>query len=240
MSQALKSATAWVFASLCVAGSPVQASDVIGPSPFQPLTPPFPWTGVYLGSNVGGAFASGVATTAGGAGSTNLSGVTGGGQIGANFQSGPAVFGVELDFQGSTQSATSTNPVDPLGLITATETDAVPWFGTARLRVGAAIPGGWLPYFTVGGGWIDFKSDLSASGFGMTVANPTWEVSHIAWTVGAGIEYALTRNWSFKSEYLYLDSGTFSTNVNLFGLAIVPVNVHLKQNIGRIGVNYRF
>ena len=32
----------------------------------------------------------------------------------------------------------------------------------------------------------------------------------LGWTVGAGIEHALTPNWSVKAEYFYLNFGSFA------------------------------
>ncbi|MBG0799272.1 porin family protein [Methylocystis sp. L43] len=87
-----------------------------GPPPFMP--PPFTWTGIYGGVNIGGAFGNQDnqwtrenihsalgAPIFGGVGwnrKSNLSGVIGGGQIGYNYQFNPwFVVGVETDFQGA-------------------------------------------------------------------------------------------------------------------------------------------
>jgi outer membrane immunogenic protein len=57
------------------------------------------------------------------------------------------------------------------------------------------------------------------------------------WTLGAGMEYALARNWTAKLEYLYVDLGD-----TVFGFAgASPLAVaDLQVNIVRIGANYRW
>jgi len=61
--------------------------------------------------------------------------------------------------------------------------------------------------------------------------------TRIGWTAGAGIEYALTNNWSVKTEYLYVDLGKFSCGAAVCG---VPTDVDYRAHIARAGVNYKF
>ncbi len=62
------------------------------------------------------------------------------------------------------------------------------------------------------------------------------------WTVGAGTEYALGYGWSIKSEFLYVDFGTFTTftsgaiSPNVFA----PRDVKVNDYIFRFGMNYKF
>jgi len=63
------------------------------------------------------------------------------------------------------------------------------------------------------------------------------------WTVGAGIEYALSGQWSAKTEYLYADLISFSTNSTNSNLAIQRTIEHqrwLDVQTFRVGLNYRF
>jgi outer membrane immunogenic protein len=213
------SAGALVFACASGAQFPAFATDVYGPVAGTPMAPWFTWTGPYVGGNVGGAFGS------------DLPGVIGGGQIGANLQVGRGLIGIELDADGSSQSSATTIPV---GFTSLTRKDSVPWFGTARLRGGTVIAGGWMSYITAGVGSVDFKTELSGP-----VGNSTWERSRVAWTVGLGVEYALMWNLSLKGEVLYLDAGSFSTKAN-FGALTIPVNASLQHSVARIGANYHF
>ena len=98
------------------------AADMPTKAPVGPVVMPFSWSGLYVGVNLGGgwgnstgdldSFSSSFApSVAGGAvpGSLGVksSGVIGGGQIGYNWQTGPLVFGVETDIQGSGIRGTS-------------------------------------------------------------------------------------------------------------------------------------
>ena len=85
------------------------------------------------------------------------------------------VLGIEVDGQATDQKATFA----ALGL---SETDSMPWFATARGRIGYAIAPMWMIYATGGGAWADFKSTITAAGLG----SATWEVSHGGWSAGLG------------------------------------------------------
>jgi outer membrane immunogenic protein len=190
-----------------------------------PLAPAFDWTGFYIGANFGYGWGRGTITVDGFSGSQNLNGVLGGGQIGYNWQTGNWILGIEVDGQGTDQHAT-------IGAAGVTLTNSIPWFVTARGRIGYAIAPMWMIYATGGGAWADFKSNVAVAGLG----SASWETSHGGWSAGVGVEGALTRNWSWKLEYLHFDTGTFNTT--LFG--IVPASVRLTDDIVRVGGNYRF
>jgi len=193
----------------------------------------FDWTGFYIGANIGYGWGRADGTTDGLSGSEDLNGVLGGGQIGYNWQVGNWVLGVEADGQGTDQKSSFSVSGLVNGVpVTVTQDDSIPWFVTARGRIGYAIAPMYMIYATGGGAWMDFKSTITATGLG----SATWETSHGGWAAGAGIEGAITRNWSWKAEYLHLDTGTFNTNV--FG--VIPASVRLTDDIGRFGINYRF
>ena len=213
------------FASLCTAtflaigvasGSaadlPMKAPPYLAPAPVTL------WNGFYIGANVGYGWAD-VGTSGF---SNNLDGVIGGGQIGYNWQTGPLVFGVEGDFQGSGESRTDTG-----GIFTVDQD--IPWFATLRGRIGYAA-GPWLLYATGGAAWENYK--LSVSALGTSVSDNTTKT---AWTVGGGVEWMFVPQWSAKLEYLYMD--TDDTSVTLFGTTFTG---HAKNNIVRVGVNYHF
>jgi opacity protein-like surface antigen len=62
--------------------------------------------------------------------------------------------------------------------------------------------------------------------------------TYAGWTLGAGVEWAFWDRWSAKAEYLYIDFGNGPT-VALTPAFTLTTN-HLTDNIGRVGVNYRF
>jgi outer membrane immunogenic protein len=187
-----------------------------------PYVQMYNWTGFYIGANLGYGWAR---DTAGGS-STNLNGVIGGGQIGYNWQMNNLVLGIETDFQGSGQRASGTGLV--LG-VPFSVSERVRYFGTVRGRLGYA----WdrtLLYVTGGYAYTNIGGDLSVGAFS-TSSNTTKS----GYTVGAGLEYAFAGPWSVKAEYLYVDSGT--TTLTLAG---ATADVRIKNNIGRVGINYRF
>jgi outer membrane immunogenic protein len=49
--------------------------------------------------------------------------------------------------------------------------------------------------------------------------------TRVGWTIGAGIEYEFTPDWSAKVEYLYTAAASLETS---------------RLNEVRVGVNYRF
>uniref|UniRef100_UPI0013D5B791 outer membrane protein n=1 Tax=Klebsiella pneumoniae TaxID=573 RepID=UPI0013D5B791 len=60
--------------------------------------------------------------------------------------------------------------------------------------------------------------------------------TRVGWTLGAGVEYAITQNWTVRGEYLYANYGskTFSTPAG------VTPSVSLQTHKFRLGVNYLF
>jgi len=219
---------------VAAAATAALAADIPPPAaPVYKAPPPpvavFDWTGFYIGINLGYGFGRADISSGGVTGSEDLNGVLGGGQLGYNWQTGNWVLGLEVDGQGTDQHA---NFAATAGAITLTENDSLPWFLTARGRIGYTVTPMIMVYATGGGAVADFKSTIGVTGLG----SATWEVTHGGWTAGAGIEGAVTRNVSWKIEYLHLDTGSFSTT--LFG--VVPANVRLTDDIARGGLNWRF
>jgi outer membrane immunogenic protein len=171
----------------------------------QPLNA-YSWAGPYLGGNIGYAWGSVDNNW------TEPSGIAGGVQAGYNFQQGPWVFGLEGDIQ-----ATGANDTF------APWKFSNPWFGTVRGRGGYAF-NNILVYGTVG---LAF-GELRANTFGLTESH-----TNVGWTAGVGAEVGLTRNWSAKVEYLYVDLA----NSNF---AITGMSNGYTFGTFRAGVNYRF
>ena len=62
--------------------------------------------------------------------------------------------------------------------------------------------------------------------------------TNAGWTVGAGLEVAITRNWTAKAEYLYVSLGDIKCGLNCGFQAVDNVNFH--THLLRGGLNYRF
>ena len=222
-----------VFAVVLGAGA-ASAADLparmVTKAPVYTKAPPveiYSWTGFYVGANVGFASARASSDIMGLDTSQTLTGVIGGGQAGYNMQTGPWVFGVEIDVQGSSQDSTWNGTIGGGAVSQAT---SLPWFMTLRGRVGYAFAPTWMIYVTGGGAWGEVKSVTTAPVIGAF----TWDETRGGWVIGAGIEGAINRQWSWKVEYLHVDLG--SSNTLLFGMA--PANLGVTNDIGRVGVNF--
>ena len=180
---------------------------------------------------------------------TRPTGAIGGGQVGYNAQLGSFVLGIETDIQGAWQRATASTPCNPavcLAGATITNTDRLTWFGTARGRAGVAW-GNWLAYVTGGPayGGIHTRASATLPGFAPTGAlGDSGSTTRPGGAIGGGVEAALTGNWTWKVEYLYLKfaHATFSGPISAPFPAgsTVTQTLNLSDNIVRGGVNLRF
>lgn len=195
------------------------------PVPYYPkapvYVPPFSWTGFYIGLNGGGGFGSSSWDLTG---SRNISGGLVGGTVGYNYQAGAAVFGVEGDVDWADINGTSTNNC-PAGCKTSDS-----WLATVRGRLGYAA-GNFMPFVTGGAAFGNIQA--STPGFGGINSDQT------GWTLGGGLEAALTNNWTAKVEYLYVDLGKVDCGLGCSG-GLTTDNVSFHTNILRGGVNYKF
>jgi outer membrane immunogenic protein len=191
------------------------------------------WGGFYLGLNGGGGFGSSQWTKGGnGTNVFDTSGFVGGGTVGFNFPISEVLVGLEGDVDWSSMNgSTGGCAVNAAGAPTACETKNN-WLGTARVRVGYAFDR--LLVFVTGG---------AAFGGIQTGLNPpaTFDTgAHVGWTAGAGVEYALSQNWSAKAEYLFVGFPHSScVSVANCGTA-AGATVVLAESLVRGGINYKF
>ncbi|MCW6509392.1 outer membrane protein [Lichenifustis flavocetrariae] len=232
------------------------------PAPYYPA-PVYSWTGFYVGANLGGAFdnkagaltPNGFTTSVGTSSSGSDSGFIGGGQAGYNWQNGVFVYGVETDIdyiniggRGSTSTATSAFNGSTL---TTKREDGNGFLGTFRGRLGYAGFDRTLLYVTGGLAYGNYGSRYTSATFSAanSLSIATYGVNNnddvrVGYTIGAGIEYAITPNISVKGEYLYADLG--SKNYTLVGTSINTQGTSFNAKsdgatqLARIGLNYKF
>jgi outer membrane immunogenic protein len=256
--------------AFAAAALPALAADLpsrtTAPAPYVPPVPVFTWTGFYIGLNAGynwgnndltlygnpiyaGYFPSGI--------KSDSDGFTGGIQAGYNWQMNQFVVGVEADWvwldSGKTSSGTiaypSGYPSAGVGGASVTSTGKIgsDWLATLRGRIGYAIDR-WMIYGTGGLAWgnVNSSSTLSAS-YINTAGVSTLDLwqgknddTRFGWTLGAGVEYAITNNITTKLEYLYYDLG--SKNYAVVGGTLPAASTRAKMdgNIVRAGLNYKF
>lgn len=174
------------------------------------------WTGPYVGAFAGYGWGKSNFSAPLSSGSFDLSGGTFGGTLGYNWQINQAVLGLEGDIGWSNIRGSGN-----CGTLSCSTRNS--WLGTVRGRAGVAVDR-WMPYVTGGFAFGDIKT--SVSGFGDSTSTKT------GWTLGAGVEAAISGPWTAKVEYLYVDLGR--------GGSVIGSDASYKTNIVRAGLNYRF
>src|SRR5882724_5221363 len=191
----------------------------------------YSWTGFYLGGHVGYGDASFGAGTnplpeQGMLFPSTATGVTGGYQAGYVRQlPNNIVLGVEAD-------ASFTGPLDVPRLTPAPFNTTVDYVGTVRGRVGYAF-GTTMPYVTGGFAWGHSHVNLHDDARNV-VSSPGQ--NQTGWTVGAGVEFAVSGNWSAKVEYDYIDLSRRMYDLSGFGLP--GINVDPRIHLAKLGLNY--
>jgi outer membrane immunogenic protein len=224
-----------------------------GGAGLRAATPAFSWTGIYIGINGGyggdrfvypfdiyddgDLFANGHA-------SLTYGGFLAGGQIGFNYQFPGSNFvaGVEADADWSSIHgqlglyATDDFSGDTLSASAGTHLD---YFGTVRARFGYAF-GNILPYVTGGFAYGETTSygNIALDGSGISVSKSN---GRDGWTAGAGLEYAITPNVTFKTEYLYVNLGEKTLLSTPFDDDdYVSIREKATFNVVRAGLNWKF
>jgi outer membrane immunogenic protein len=240
-------------------GAPAIAADMRA----RPLPPPIPvwtWTGCHVGGTVGNSWGrndgysatgattnvtSGVPVAAGTriTDSFSMNGFTGGFYGGCDYQVGVWVFGIEGDWSANNhegQSFEFTPVPRPLGTFWV-DSAQERWFATARGRLGYAVDK-WLFYVTGGAAWT--KIDSAEFLVTNLESRATLQSDRrTGWTIGAGLEYALSYGWSIRSEYLYMQFDSYNTFTSgTFGANALSNQStgKLTNNIWRAGLTYKF
>lgn len=241
----MRALTVVVLSLFVGAGSSVAAD--LQTAPLVATIQPINWSGFYLGINAGGGIANapsdfslaGLPITA--TAPNSLLGALGGVQAGYNWQSGAIVFGLEADFQLARIKGSIEAPCAVLACtipIKASYGHDVSWFGTARGRVGYAADT-WMAYLT--GGYVYSRLNTTAiAATGPVEAVAKWSDTASGWTVGGGVEIAVSAPWSLKLEYLYADFGRSTITWRPTLLPTINDSTHLDLHIVRLGANYRF
>ncbi len=160
--------------------------------------------------------ASGGGVSGNGNANITSSGFLAGGQIGYNYQFPASNFvaGVEADIDWTSirgQLGASLNASDTGGDSLSANGYAgshLEYLGTARVRLGYAF-GNLLPYITGGFAYGQTSSYYNLNYATSPTSAPTGDIGNSAqhfqtgWTAGAGLEYQITPNLTFKTEYLY-------------------------------------
>jgi len=214
----------------CMSAAAVElaaAADIpYGRNP-APVDVPAGWAGFYLGGQVGYGADSvrwrnlGASTFFSPLNSLTRdrgSGVIGGGQLGYNFQYNRFVFGIEGSASAADFDRSFASPYFPA---TDVWSSKLTWLGTVTGRVG---------YGTV-------ETSLRDNALGVISQSST---VHSGWTVGGGVEFKLTRQFSLGLEFMHTDLGR-STDINgPSSVTAESYGVGLRSNSIMARFNYLF
>lgn len=210
------------IASLLMSGAAF-AADAVEQIPAPPAAvdtpaPAFSWAGGYAGIHGGYGWADGKFSNAGGTGKANFDGGRMGGFAGWNFDVGNnIILGAEGDLDYDWNKKT-----------VGTSSFSTEFSGSARARAGYSIDRALL---FVAGGWTaadgKFKDSVAGSSDSKTLNG---------WTVGAGVDYAVTDRIFTRAEYRYNDYGSKTFD----GGSLGNVKADFKQNVINVGVGVKF
>ncbi len=230
-------------------------------APAAESAPSFDWTGPYVGVHLG--YGQGDSDTyvnplplpripndqAPLTLRTGPGGITGGVQAGYNYQMGCFVAGIEADFSGSGMSGSQS--VSPIllnnggtfpGVVSAHENTN--WFGTLRPRLGYTVKPTVLIYATGGLAYGNVSYSANTDfGAGFNSYPASFSTTNVGWALGGGVEYAISKHWTVKAEYLYMDLG----NESVIAGPVSPnppftegYSWSTAANIFSVGASYKF
>lgn len=198
------------------------------PAPIA-VAPLYSWTGCYIGGNLGGAWANADFGGAANASGTSTS-IAGGLQVGCDYQTGAFVFGIRNMYDWTDVNGSAAFGGPGAGFVWNSN---MSWFDTLTGRVGYAVQPAWLLYLQGGFAWARANQSITgpAGVLGAQLSN-----TRTGWTIGAGMEYLISPNWSVFLEYNYADFGTNSATVAGLG----TVNGGLQTQTLLVGLNWRW
>lgn len=249
-------AASWAASSTALAADlPARAA---APAPIAVAAPIFSWTGFYVGVNAGmagnefrypfgGCIGCGERAIAyDGRARISSNGFLGGAQLGYNWQFGSRfVVGVEADYAFANVDgrvdldAAIGNGADVVGLNLRAGGELTS-LATVRARLGWAAFDRTLLYVTGGWAWGRVKNNIGIAFDGDDLLTFNRKANMSGWTLGAGLEYAITPNLSLKTEYLYVDLGDKTIYSRDYGFATANLKVDTRLHVVRAGLNWRF
>jgi opacity protein-like surface antigen len=223
------------------------------------------WAGFYLGIHGGGGwshtsfdsqfsesgsfegtpFVDQFTTPPGSSGSGGVFGF----QFGHNWQWGPVVGGLEIDFSGANIKQTSTFIFPQFQSPGFSETESletkIDRLASARGRLGYLIMPNWLLYGTAGIGWAHVRHTATD-----TQVEPELEFTQFTtstnhanlfgWVAGVGLEWKFwpgSNSWLLRAEWLHYDFG----RIDVFDTACCDnFNARTTVDVARAALSYKF
>jgi len=250
-------------------GAAVAADIAVRPQPpmVAPIAAPAyisDWAGFYIGIHGGGGWGhtsidpgfftnDPAIVTPGTTGfapfGTSPSGGVFGFQFGHNWQWGPVVGGVEVDFSGADINDSNTFIVPILPADVFTSETKIEELASARFRLGYLIFPNWLLYGTAGIAWAHSRletADLAPTG---AFTTETSFANEFGWVAGAGLEYKFAEHWLIRGEWLHYEFGRnnqfdvvpiVTTGVIAGTPLSTPDSVRTTVDVARAALSYKF
>lgn len=227
------SLTAALILSLPVTAMAADAIQDYTPPPAPVVeVPTFSWAGGYLGVSAGYMFDNTTRATASDLTGNQFSrrfikgtdGFVGGIYGGYNFTADNFVYGLEANID----YADSDNKRDTFRGAATTHSD-IGLNGALRARLGYSVDRA-LIYAT--GGLAIADIEYKATDLSGTAKKSSTETGY---TVGAGVEYAVTDNVLLRTEYAFSDYGDKNVSTNL-----ANYKFETKTHTLKVGVGYKF
>ena len=249
---------AMALCALTVGTATASAADLpartYSKAPTMPVVAVYDWSGVYIGGNIGGGWSNTDMTSTVSDGAIawpdlapgqgiryNNNGLVGGGHVGVNFQSNSWVYGLELLVSAADIKASVRDPYigPPFSAGDDVFSTKINTLLLATARIGYAWDRSLL---YAKGGYAGANVRLSVSD---TVCLPDCGAgSYSNWrsgfTVGAGIEYAVTNNVIVGIEYDFARLGSASVNLGDANARYVLNDAERNVNMVLGRVSYKF
>jgi outer membrane immunogenic protein len=176
---------------------------------FQPQAPgPFPQTTTTAATTLTSLGAT--------SGRANVNGFMAGGQLGWRQQINTWVLGLEGDIEGSSERGSflvCSVAGCPAGSAIGSADIKLRWLSTLRGTVGFLVHPKILLYGTGGLaiGQLDASYLSGINGGSLTTGSVS--TTRVGYSVGAGVEGKIDQHWSVRGQYLFVDLGSFNTNL---------------------------
>ena len=264
-----------------VSGGVQAADLSLKDTPVAGYAPALQWPSFYVGGHLGGAFGNTDITDVfnyngdpRADNSVSSTGLITGAQLGYNLQSGKFVYGIEADLGYLNLSGDKTAALpNPTGSksndISATYTTSGGLYGDLTGRLGYAS-GNSLFYVKGGVALLNAELDADYTGANCSTTSSCYSNGKkvnvaknpskfgfdnsdtlVGWTLGVGLEYALSSSWSVKLEYQHFDFGSLSYEYSgtykfTDSSCCIPsklngkVDADITADAVMVGLNYQF
>ena len=222
--------------------APASAADMaVRAAPPPVVAPMYYWGGFYIGGNGGWASSHNcwsivpLAGTAVADGCSDRSGGVLGGQLGYRWQSGQFVFGLEAQGDWADLNGTRVSIFNP-AFSTGTRVNGI---GLFTGQIGYA----WnatLLYLKGGAAVTDNSAFINTTAGGASVASA--DATRWGGTVGVGLEYGFSPNWTAGIEYDHLFMGDSNNTFSIVNPLLAGAANRISQDVDMVTVrfNYKF